>query len=616
MLAADETMSSDVDPALREIKSDDDSSQSSLSWLSSEESRAVSPIDSKRSLEFEAESAKGRAGARAAVAENTGPDSSAISFQASAGGQSKAGKVDVVMDSAIMKHDTQDEQESFTQASIALVQQVTKTTEAESISLLRQARGDVSEAIYRQLDLQRTKVPRLDGGSCGGAQDDPSTILYKALKNAKTSKCLQDGDVLVILDFNEPLTVCRVRAQSLHNTSLSKLMLPPLHGPIGGIKHLLVLRHSVKGQTIPTLSAAELSVSQAECEASTARAVFRGPSTVLSSQGSMQDSSAPLKKEEAASQPWSIQQKQLDWSNVHESFFRIISHTETKHCLIDLDNLDHIEGVAHLVNHYNAHKGARTLFTAILAELDEEGLLWEAVVKDPVCWLRIAENIQHSGVFKEALTHVVGDYDRLRDGGLLQGLSRRIMTTVNAKAASARELMVFIDRELSLLTVLVKDKKNVERMICPSEDMATNSQYLLVHSFVDDWLKEHLRAFGAPSIAGQRSVFCKHTDACLTTTTFYRMLGRGGDAYFTEKDAFRAVEESSGKLDAESKDVIRDCLKQLKITVAELVKPLVSSNLRYQRKSELPYLTFSAVQEQDCIWLGHVKQEDRDEDEA
>lgn len=107
--------------------------------------------------------------------------------------------------------------------------------------------------------------------------------------------------------------------------------------------------------------------------------------------------------------------KTIDWVRAYEFYLRILSHVDSAHHLLNPRNihaaLPQIEAVSRIAaaQRANIPRSALTIAFKVLFS-DYGSSLWIAIARDPARWLKIAENLHHEGIYKEALTHLIGQY--------------------------------------------------------------------------------------------------------------------------------------------------------------------------------------------------------------
>ncbi|EME81562.1 uncharacterized protein MYCFIDRAFT_78976, partial [Pseudocercospora fijiensis CIRAD86] len=476
----------------------------------------------------------------------------------------------------------EEEAEANLEQSIAKVLEVVGTSKEDAQDLLRQSRGDVQEAVGRFYE-----------------RNSP-TLVEEALTEMELGKCtktrkkfLRKGDVLIVLDCNTLGLSCRLRAEELRAASLwlaesLSSAAPTSLGP-DGVNYLYTLQSpAVAGEQ--NLSKKELKKSVKQEDDGEAEATAKVDA-----------------------------QKSMEWLKAYETFFRITAHTSPKHLLLDQDSvnksLPRIEAVSKLAHLYEANTPSSPVtsaLTVVFDGFDERNMLWASIAGNAVKWLAIASNLKKASIYKEAFVHVASAFLTLPSGLEEQGLPQCVRSKVEYRAREMEYQRISVNS--SLLSFTIKASGGREVPVSPSTDFLPYS----VLVFYKEWIAEHLRFHESNAVQVQTNAFCNHEEQdCLQIAEFYRLLG-GADDYLPEGQVFAAVTRRSSEgrrdsvreLDPDKKEEVRAILKTIKARAAEIVKPMVTSTLRWTDRDSLPYLTSLVVDEEDFPWKAEVKREE------
>ncbi|KXS98244.1 hypothetical protein AC578_6277 [Pseudocercospora eumusae] len=496
---------------------------------------------------------------------------------------------------------------------VAKVLEAARTTTEVAHDPLRQSCDDVQEAIGRPYE-----------------RESP-TLVEEVLAQMELGKCsktrkkfLRKGDVLLVPNRDNLGLSCRLRSEELRAASswfaesLSSATATLLG--LDGVKYLYTLQSPSVVGGVPNLLLRDLQILKRNCIGlnRSKQEVGQAPEQSISEEESMK----PVKQEddgEAEAAVTADPQKYTDWLKAYETFLRIISHTSPKHLLLDQDSINkslpRIEAVsklAHLYEAYTTSSPVTSALTVLFDGFDERNMLWASVAGNAVKWLAIGANLKKASIYKEAFVHVASAYLTLAEDLSEHGVPDVVRARLEHRARELEYQRISINSHLLSFTVKASEAREIP--VSPSTDFLAYS----VLVFYKEWIAEHLRFHSSETNQLQTSAFCNHEEQdCLQPADFYRLIGNTED-YLPEAHVFAAVtrrisdgrRDSARDLDPDKKESVRATLKTIKGRAAEIVKPIITSTLRWTGRDSLAYLTSLVVDEEDYPWKAEVKRED------
>ncbi|KXT16104.1 hypothetical protein AC579_5069 [Pseudocercospora musae] len=507
----------------------------------------------------------------------------------------------------------EEEPEETLDQKVAKVTEVVGTTTGDAHDLLLQSCGDVQEGVGH---FYERKSP---------------TLIEEALSEMELGKCpktrkkfLRKGEVLIVLDSHNLGLSCRVRIEDLRAAStwfegsLSSAAVTS-SGP-HGVKYLYTLQSAAVAGGVPELLLRDLHVLKRDCIGFSRSKQEAG--AVLEEGLGKKGSKKPIKQEDDGGAGAAVTldaQKNADWLKAYETFMRMISHTSPKHLLLDQDSvnksLPRIDAVSKLAHFYEAHTTSSPVtsaLTVLFDGFDERNMLWASVAGNAVRWLAIGFNLNKASIYKEAFVHVASAYLTLADDLSEHGVPNVVRARVEHRAREMEYQRISINSHLLSFTIKASEGREVP--VSPSTDLLAYS----VLVFYKEWIAEHLRFHNSGTNQTQTSAFCNHEEHdCLQPAEFYRLIGSTDD-YLPEAHVFAAVtrrdsdgrRDSARDLEPEKKEAVRAILKIIKGRAAGIVKPIITSALRWTGRETLAYLTSLVVDEDDYPWKAEVKRED------
>jgi hypothetical protein len=467
-------------------------------------------------------------------------------------------------------------------------------------ALLQQVEGTLRDPQHPEPPLQ-------------GLGDDALTLLEDAVQGLRriSRGYLCDGDVLIVLDVEDPSGVFRVQSIDMGRCSARfKDMLAEISpGPVAveGVKYLFVLQGVEDG--VPMLSRKPLSTTRQSylSERQSLREV------VPRSEPSTQKSVRVKIEQEFGSDHGQSQNDHRDWTSAYESFLCMSSHEDPKINTEDLPAaIPLIEAVSRLAHHYEATSrlsNVRTIMTTLFTEwIDREQLL-SAIVQDPARWLLIGNNLRNASVYREALIHIVGNDSAWKSSIEEHDLPPDIIARIRERKKEHRYWRMSVDQRLLTMGCVMDETKPLKTKAGDGLYPNTDKYGWLVCNYFLDWIRSHIRLLEASGNTNTNEcttgAFCDHAGGkCLQLAGFYRLLSSGGDKYLPEKQMLKAVENLGGFRMVDKQEACRYYLKELKIKASDIVKDLTSSTSKFEGKDALPYLTsVNTVDAEDMPWL-------------
>ncbi|KAF9891188.1 hypothetical protein FE257_004752 [Aspergillus nanangensis] len=289
------------------------------------------------------------------------------------------------------------------------------------------------------------------------------------------------------------------------------------------------------------------------------------------------------------SHEWS-QEIHAVWKNMFSTFYGLVLNLEsqgedsiTEHCWGLADVAEQLQMKSLLVFSMNI------AFAAIGERL------FILIAADPISWINVARRVRHVWIFKEALIHIVGNWNEWEE------------IDMDSLNFDVRDLCEEVHHGLQRQKAMV-DRRLVNFFPGTFTNPATNQIESLYANDTHMWIAVTLyRQWLLHQMTGNTHL--EHPDS---GASFYRSVAAGGPMQsdnnvnsFDLPIPFPAAEADI--------NTIKRRLAQLSEEYAGLVKHLVANNSEYDVAvyGELPYLTCCTINDDDCPW--YVK---RDESES
>lgn len=220
-----------------------------------------------------------------------------------------------------------------------------------------------------------------------------------------------------------------------------------------------------------------------------------------------------------------------------------------------------------------------------IALLRQGQVLFRSIAANAIAWSDLSFRVRSPSIFKEALIHLVGQWNRL---------SQTDRDTINPevfKICQRKHDELNIMKQAIEIRILGHYPGVVQRQALsnPGRMSYSNDIYMwMVLSLFRHWFSQ--------SICEQRNFLCKDGGA-----TLYRQIGEGGYAYLDRKilEGFHTYFPMSGK----GMSVLENHLSVYK----QELKPFVSELLTHRSqldiiKEPVPYLTCCVIEKSDYPW--------------
>ena len=304
----------------------------------------------------------------------------------------------------------------------------------------------------------------------------------------------------------------------------------------------------------------------------------------------------------------------IDWIKAYETFLSIVTGT-TQRRRFDKDAslaLPQIAGVVSIANRYNAVSALENTFNGLLLQYINNKSLFPSIATHADSWLVIGLIMKNSNVFEEAFPHLAGCFPEFWPfAKLKERIPGEVFAAIEAKARTLRYSRYEVDHELLTL--------GLATMVGDQDAFVGQNAAPVAYDTLNVWrdyICEHL-GYVKTSTGGdklnlesKKSPTCNHKDVCLTVAGFYRLLGKGGDAYLPTDEVLKKEWWNKERYKCDNIG-IRQNLAILKTQAAEIVKSLTESTLQYEQKDQLRYLTCISMRDVPQPW----EKEDEDDDQ-
>ena len=339
-----------------------------------------------------------------------------------------------------------------------------------------------------------------------------------------------------------------------------------------------------------------------------------------------------IKKEEG-DESTQAEQRAVDWTAAYKTLIDAINvaalRTSNRSVFDSCASKarTHITAVISLAEHYQALAALRDAFRTSVLKWINNRSLHKAIAEEPVDWLKIGATMQNTNTFDEAFMHCVGYLDSYPKS--MDDLPPELRLPLVKKAAALQARRLKANEKLKKLVLLIAVRVRPGYRAKAAVNTKNAPLEWLVNQLFKDWIVEHIdylfddynsaggngaggvaedeegdEAGAAPEVANiETTATCDHKNKCLTVGGFYRLVGKGGNAYLPLGEAIGLLEAIPGgeKIVKDPKK-IRDALARLKDDAATIVKDLVWSCLSYEGREGLEYLTCVEVGREDYPW--------------
>lgn len=439
---------------------------------------------------------------------------------------------------------------------------------------------------------------------------------------------LNDGDILIVLDTNDPQKSCLVRSSDISRVS------DTLDG--------LVPNTNVDSKRCSSVPSALLVLSESEPMPELVRKPLNEPlvneQSLLANEGRKTRSRSA---DNARIKPESVQEDDAskagpvdsgtNWPRAYESFFRIIAGKRVQG-LSKSDPaaaLPNIEGIVQIAERYTAVHAVQGVFDSLFFEYVGNGTFWELIEKEPARCMNIAIILQKQHVYEEAFKHLVGRSANYEAGLQFGNLPNDVLAIVRRRSSELFNLRRKVNEDLLLLSLPVpKKKKGAPTPKHQSDVVNAHDHYEAYCTVITfrDWICDHIAHLRNETSRPPSEEFplCDHSNGCYTVAGFYRLLAVGGDSYLPAGEVWEHVnaafvghdERSYSNASRTDMETVKNSLASLKNKASEVVAALVQSELHLPGKDELDYLTCVKVEAEDVPWdIACTDEEDEDMDD-
>lgn len=220
-----------------------------------------------------------------------------------------------------------------------------------------------------------------------------------------------------------------------------------------------------------------------------------------------------------------------------------------------------------------------------IALLRQGQVLFRSIAANAIAWADLAFRVRSPTIFKEALIHLIGQWNRLSQA------DRDTLNPEVLKICQRKHDDLNIVKQAIEIRILGHYPGVVQRQAVanPGRMSYSNDIYMwMVLSLFRHWFSQ--------SVCEQRNFLCKDGGA-----TLYRQIGEGGYSYLDRKtlEGFHAYFPMSGK----GMSVLENHLSVYK----QELKPFVYALLKHHSqldvtKEPVPYLTCCVVEKSDYPW--------------